>query len=249
MSSRSSSTNPLSSNNLLSHFLPNPTTLSSLMSIGGSGGLGGGSVLPSGLRIPDSGTTSISQHSHPPQLPLPSHLSSLSFMNPFAVSSQFQSSSLGMGGNQQQQHSRAQLQSQSGQNMPPITSAPSSQHPQQPQHNIQAPNVAALSQPGPSLQQTLTTSAANLPSGGMPPMPLSHNMAAAGGTGGLAGSLSNPSALPLLPGMHNMYPCPYTGALPSAAAAVITSTMVRMNNPAFPSQTLIPGYPSYVVPS
>ena len=252
LSSRSSTTNPLSSTNSLSSFLPNPTTLSSLTSIGGSI-TGGGSILPSGLRLPDSTTSSVS---HPPQLPpLPSHLSSFSFMNPFA---QLQSSSLGMGvgGSQQQQLSRGQTQSQIGQNLPAITSAPSSQHLQQPPHNIQVPNIAAPSQQGPSLQ-TLT-SAANLPSGGMPPMPLSHNMAAvAGGTaGGLPGSLSNPSALPLLPGMHNMYPYPYTGALPSAAAAVqslpsqpITSAMVRMNTPAFPSQTLVPGYPSYVAPS
>jgi hypothetical protein len=53
---------------------------------------------------------------------------------------------------------------------------------------------------------------------------------------------------------------PYTGELPSAAAAVhvqslpsqpidIISAMVRMNTPAFPSQTLVPGYPSYVAPS
>ena len=250
VSSHGSSTNLLSSiNNPLSSFLPNPSSLSSLTSIGG----GGGNVLPSGLRLQD-GTSSMSQHPHPPQLqPLPPHLSSLSFMNSFA---QLQSSSLGMGGNQhqQQQHSRAQTQSHNiiGQNLPAITSAPSSQHLQQPQHNIQAPNLAAPSQ-GPSSLQTLTTSS-NLPSGGMPPMPLSHNMV--GGTGGLSGSLSNPSALPLLPGMHNMYPYPYTGALPSAAAAVqslpsqpITSAMVRMNTPAFPSQTLVPGYPSYVAPS
>ena len=259
VASHSSSTNLLSSTNPLSSFLPNPTSLSSLTSIGGSG-VGGGSILPSGLRLPDSTTSSISQHSHPPQLPpLPSHLSSLSFMNPFA---QLQSSSLGMGvggSQQQQQHGRGQTQSQIGQNLPAITSAPSSQHLQQPQHNIQALNVAAPSQQGPSLQQTLTTSAANLPSGGIPPMPLSHNMAAAGGTaGGLPGSLSNPSALPLLPGMHNMYPYPYTGTLPSAAAAVqslpsqpITSAMVRMNTPAFPSisQSLVPGYLSYMAPS
>ena len=262
VSSHSSSTNLLSSTNPLSSFLPNPTSLSSLTSIGGSG-VGGGSILPSGLRLPDSITSSMSQHPHPPQLPpLPSHLSSLSFMNPFTQ--QLQSSSLGMGvggsqQQQQQQHGRGQTQSQVGQNLPAITSAPSSQHLQQPQHNIQTPNVAAPSQQGPSLQQTLTTSAANLPSGGIPPMPLSHNMAAAGGTlGGLPGSLSNPSALPLLPGMHNMYPYPYTGALPSAAAAVqslpsqpITSAMVRMNTPAFPSisQSLVPGYPSYMAPS
>ena len=263
LSSRSTSTNPLSSaTNPLSSFVPNPTTLSSLTSIGGSIS-GGGSLLPSGLRLPDSTTSSLSQHAHPPQLPpLPSHLSSLSFVNPFA---QLQSSSLGMGvgaSQQQQQHSRGQSQSQIGQNLSSITSTPSSQHLQQPPHNIQAPNVVAApsgQQQGPSLQ-TLTTSAANLSSGGMPPMPLSHNMAAvaaAGGTtGGLPGSLSNPSALPLLPGMHNMYPYPYTGALPSAAAAVqslpsqpITSAMVRMNAPAFPSQTLVSGYPSYVAPS
>ena len=267
LSSCSSSTNPLTSTNPLSTFLPNPTTLSSLTSIGGSIA-GGGSVLSSGLRLPDSTTSSLSQqHSHPPQLPpLPSHLSSLSFMSPFA---QLQSSSLGMGvgasqQQQQQQHSRGQTQSQIGQNLPAITSAPSSQHlpqQQQPPHNIQVPNVAAPSHQSPGLQ-ALMTSAANLPSaGGIPPMPLSHNMAAsvaaAGGTaGGLPGSLSNPSALPLLSGMHNMYPYPYTGALPSAAAAVqslpsqpITSAMVRMNTPAFPSQTLVPGYPSYVAPS
>ena len=144
VSSHGSSTNLLSSiNNPLSSFLPNPSSLSSLTSIGG----GGGNVLPSGLRLQD-GTSSMSQHPHPPQLqPLPPHLSSLSFMNSFA---QLQSSSLGMGGNQhqQQQHSRAQTQSHNiiGQNLPAITSAPSSQHLQQPQHNIQAPNLKSRPQ-------------------------------------------------------------------------------------------------------
>ena len=51
VSSHSSSTNLLSSiNNPPSSFLPNPSSLSSLTSIGG----GGGSVLPSGLRLQDS---------------------------------------------------------------------------------------------------------------------------------------------------------------------------------------------------
>lgn len=235
ISGHAGQSNPLTP---LSSFLPNPTSLSSLTSIGGSS-----SVLSGGLRLPDA-TSSLSQQSHPPQLPpLPPHLSSFSLMNTFAVSSQLQSSSLGMGG----QHTRAQTQPHVAQHLPTITSAPppSSQHLQQPQHNLQ-PNMA----PAQGLQQTLTTSS-NLPAG--MPMPLSHNMAS---SGSLPGSLPNPSALPLLPGMPNMYPYPYTGALPSAATAVqslpsqpITSAMVRMNTPGFPSQTLVPGYPSYVPPS
>ena len=236
------SSHPLSSSSPLSTFIPNPTSLSSLTSIGSGG------ILPSGLRQQD-GASSLSQHSHPPQLqPLPPHLSSFSLMNPFAVSSQLQSSSLGMLG----QHGRAQTQTHMTQNLPPITSAtPSTQHlQQQQQHSIQPTMAPAALTQG---LQALTTSA-NIP-GGMQ-MPLSHNMAA--GTGSLPGSLSNPSALPLLPGMHNMYPYPYAGTLPSAAAAVqsfpsqpVTSSgaMVRMNAPGFPSQTLIPGYPSYVAPS
>ena len=172
-------------------------------------------------------------------------------MNPFAVSSQLQSSSLGM----VSQHTRPQTQTHLAQTLPAISSAtttPSSQHLQQ-QHNIQ-PNMApvAQGQGQGGLLQTLTSSS-NVP-GGMP-MPLSHNIMA--GTGSLPGSLPNPSALPLLPGMHNnMYPYPYPGALPSATTAVqsltsqpITSAMVRMNTPAFPSQTLVSGYPSYVAPS
>lgn len=244
VSSHGALSNPLTS---LSSFLPNPTSLSSLMSIGG----GSSSVLPSGLRLQDATSSSLSEQSHPPQLPpLPPHLSSFSLMNPFAVSSQLQSSSLGM----VSQHTRPQTQTHIAQSLPTITSSsstlPSSQHLQQ-QHNIQ-PNVAPAAQGQGSLLQTLTSSS-NVP-GGMP-MPLSHNIMA--GAGSLPGSLPNPSALPLLPGMHNsMYPYPYTGALPSATTAVqslpsqpITSAMVRMNTPAFPSQTLVPGYPSYVAPS
>ena len=73
VSSHSALSNPLTS---LSSFLPNPTSLSSLMSIGG----GSGSVLPSGLRLQDATSSSLSEQSHHPQLPpLPPHLSTCSF--------------------------------------------------------------------------------------------------------------------------------------------------------------------------
>ena len=245
VSSHTGVSNPLSSSNPLPSFLPNPTSLSSLSSIGSSVT----SLPQSGLRLQD-GAASLSQHSHAPQLPpLPPHLSSFPF--PFAVSSQLQSSSsLGMGGQHQQQHTRAQSMSHGTQNLVVATSAPPSTQHQLQQHTLH-PNMAptqGLQQPPQSL-----SSSSNMPGGGMPPMPLSHNMA---GAGGLSGSLSNPpAALPLLPGMHNMYPYPYTGALPSATAVQslpnqpITSAVVRMNTPGFPSQTLVPGYPSYIAPS
>ena len=233
--------NPLSLSNPLPSFLQNPTSLSSLASIGG----GVTNLHQSGLRLQE-GAGSLSQHPNPPQLPpLPPHLSSFPF--PFAaVSSHLQSSSssLGMSGPQpqQQQHSRGQTMSQNlVATVASTRTPPSTQHIQQ--HNIQQPNMAptqGLQQP----QPTLSTSS-NLSVGGMP-MPLSHNIA---GGGGLSGNLSNPPALPLLPTMHNMYPYPYTGALPSATAVPsvpnqpITSAVVRMNTPGFP------GYPSYIAPS
>ena len=138
------SSHSVSSSNPLSSFLPNPTSLSSLSSsIGGSVG---SNILPGGgLRLGD-GVTSLSQpqqQSHPPQLqPLPPHLSSFSLMNPFAVSSHLQSSSLGMQPQQPPNRAQTQRSSHVTQNLPVVTSAsttatapPSSQHQlqQQPQ--------------------------------------------------------------------------------------------------------------------
>ena len=59
-------------------------------------------------------------------------------------------------------------------------------------HNIQVPNVVSGQQQGPSLQ-SLTTSAANLSSGGIPKMPLSHNMAAVAAMEGTMGGLPDHS--------------------------------------------------------
>lgn len=70
------------------------------------------------------------------------------------------------------------------------------------------------------------------------PMPLTHP---------IASNLQNPAGLPtLIQGMPNMYPYPYTTPLPTQP---VTSSIVRVNTPGFPSQSIVPGYPQYLPPS
>jgi hypothetical protein len=117
-------------------------------------------------------------------------------------------------------------------------------------------------QQGPSLQ-TLTISAINLSSGGpgTTNAPLSH-MSQHGSSGSCRGGDSRrsprPDHCPIPPFSLECTTCiPTRGnflrqhwaAVQSLPSQPITSAMVRMNTPAFPLQTLVPGYPSYVAPS
>ena len=108
-----------------------------------------------------------------------------------------------------------------------------------------------LSAAAQNIQTTLNpaqvvTSTANMPNFPAIQMPLTHPITARLPAPG------NPTGIPLLPTMPNVYPYPYPASIPgiqNLPSQPISSTMVRMNAPGFPSQTLVSGYPSYVQPS
>ena len=108
-----------------------------------------------------------------------------------------------------------------------------------------------LSAAAQNIQTTLNpaqvvTSTANMPNFPAIQMPLTHPITARLPAPG------HPAGIPLLPTMPNVYPYPYPSSIPgmqSLPSQPITSTMVRMNTPGFPPQTLVSGYPSYVQPS
>ena len=91
--------------------------------------------------------------------------------------------------------------------------------------------------------ESIFSSTASLP-GVPPPMPVSlpHPIMA---SGNLPGGLTNPSTLPLFPGMPNMYSYPYPNSLQPLPSQSASSSM-----PPFPPQGLMSRYPApYVTPS
>ena len=92
----------------------------------------------------------------------------------------------------------------------------------------------ASSQTIPIMNPPVSGTRTNLPPNSSLPMPLTHP---------IAGNLQNPTGLPLISGMPNMYSYPYTAALP---AQPVSSAAVRVNAPGFPSQPL---YSQYLPPS
>ena len=77
-------------------------------------------------------------------------------------------------------------------------------------------------------------------------MSLPHPIMAA--SGNLPGGLSNPSALPLLPGMPNMYSYPYPAPLPTLPSHSVSNALPRPPTFPMPAQGL-PRYPPYMTPS